>query len=178
MFKTLLLNSSYETIAFISFRKLIKLIVKEKVEIISIWHGESLNWASGEMKYPSVVRLKYYVRRPMVKTRFNRRGIFRRDMLRCQYCGVHFPANKLTIDHVLPVCQGGKSTWENCTSACFPCNLKKGDRTPEQAGMRLLAKPAAPDRTIVNEYVLTRPKHDDWKHYFGNVEFMLPKSYI
>jgi hypothetical protein len=170
VYKTLLLNASYETLSFIPLRKLIKLVVKDKVEILSTWNDEVLVWGFGKMKYPAIVRMKYYVRRMPMKTRFNRRGIFRRDMFMCQYCGVVLSPSKLTLDHVHPVSAGGKSTWENCVTCCLPCNARKGNRTPEQARMALLSRPSAPRKTLDNEYILTRPKHEDWKMYFPLVE--------
>ena len=175
--KTLLLNASYETLAFIPLRKLIKLFVKDKIEVVANWDQESLAWGHGQMKYPAIVRMKYYVRRKMMKTRFNRRGIFRRDMFACQYCGKILTPSKLTIDHVKPVSRGGKSTWENCVTCCLPCNAKKGNRTPEQANMVLRSIPDAPRMTLDNEYILTRPKHEDWKMYFPLVEWSEPKDH-
>lgn len=173
MQKTLLLNSSYETLAFIPLRKLIKLLVKDKVEVISEWD----NYIYSDIRYPSIVRLKYYVRRMPMKTRFNRRGIFRRDMYQCQYCTEIVSASKLTLDHVVPTSQGGRSTWENCVTSCLPCNAKKADRTPDQAKMKLLSIPQAPRKTLVTEYILTKPKHDDWQIYFPQVEQMGPKRH-
>lgn len=177
MRKTLLLNASYETLSFISLRKLVKLVVKGKVEVISAWDEDLLVWGHGKMRYPAVVRMTYYVRRKEMKTRFNRRGIFRRDMFTCQYCGQILTPARLTIDHVNPVSRGGKSTWENCVTCCLPCNARKGNRTPEQANMKLLSFPMAPRKTLDNEYVLTRPKHTDWKMYFPLVEYVEPKDH-
>jgi len=76
---------------------------------------------------------------------FNNRMLFRRDNFRCMYCGVHFGQAELTRDHVVPRAQGGKDTWENVVAACGRCNHFKADRTPEQAGMKLLAIPFRPN---------------------------------
>ena len=73
------------------------------------------------------------------------RALFRRDGHLCLYCGDHVPVSQLSRDHVLPRMHGGTDTWENVATACGPCNRRKGPRTPEQAGMPLLAVPYAPD---------------------------------
>lgn len=169
MLKTLLLDSSYQTISFISIRKLIKLVVKDKVDIISSW-DRKLRWGAGDMFHPSVVRLKHYVQKHRTHAKFNRRGVFRRDMYVCQYCACTVSPSKATLDHVLPLSKGGKGTWENCVTSCKACNEAKANRTPEQANMKLLRKPGRPKKTLVNEYMLTRPKHDDWNLYFPEVE--------
>ena len=176
--KTLLLNSSYEILAFISFKSLAKLIVKDKVEILSHWKDQSINWISGSIKYPSIVRMKYYVRRNKIHLKFNRTGIFKRDLHRCQYCGNKFPISKLSIDHIIPRSQGGSTSWRNCVSACFSCNNKKGDRTPDKANMQLLQPVTEPTNYIAIEYILAKPKHPDWKIYFdGIVEYVEPKDH-
>jgi 5-methylcytosine-specific restriction endonuclease McrA len=71
-------------------------------------------------------------------TRFN---LFLRDSFACQYCGC---PRDLTFDHVVPRAQGGRTTWENVATACSPCNLKKGGRTPKQAHMNLHLAPIRP----------------------------------
>lgn len=74
------------------------------------------------------------------------RGIlYGRDQHLCAYCGNQFAPHKLTIDHILPKSHGGKNVWANCVSACKPCNHRKADRTPEQAGMPLLYVPYVPN---------------------------------
>ena len=73
------------------------------------------------------------------------RALFRRDQHLCLYCGQRFAVSKLTRDHVIPRARGGADVWENVATACGPCNVRKGARTPEAAGMALLAVPYAPD---------------------------------
>lgn len=73
------------------------------------------------------------------------RTLFQRDRNLCLYCGNQFPANLLTRDHVIPASRGGASAWENCVTACRHCNQRKDDRTPEEAGMKLLAVPYTPN---------------------------------
>lgn len=161
--KTLLLDKMYQPIAFITFRPVVRLVYKDKVDVLSVWNEEP--FINGD-NYPSVIRLKEYIRKKPRVPRFNRRGIFRRDLLTCQYTGRRYPPSKLTVDHVIPKSQGGKSTWENCVTSSLEANARKGDRTPAQAGMRLLAKPAVPTQALATEYVLTLPTHPDWQMYF------------
>lgn len=70
--------------------------------------------------------------------------LYSRDRRLCAYCGNVFEDRNLTIDHVLPRSRGGKNTWVNCVASCKPCNNRKDDRTPEEAGMQLLYVPYAP----------------------------------
>ena len=74
------------------------------------------------------------------------RELFQRDGQLCMYCGSRLPASLLTRDHVRPLSQGGRDMWNNVVTACRPCNHAKGARTPEQAGMALLAVPYVPNR--------------------------------
>jgi 5-methylcytosine-specific restriction endonuclease McrA len=71
-------------------------------------------------------------------------ALFARDSLLCLYCGQTYPRHQLTRDHVLPISRGGRDIWENVVTACVGCNVRKGSRTPQQAGMPLLAIPYRP----------------------------------
>jgi 5-methylcytosine-specific restriction endonuclease McrA len=71
-------------------------------------------------------------------------ALFSRDRHVCLYCGQHYTRSELTRDHVVPISRGGRDTWENVVSACLACNVRKGSRTPQQAGMPLLAVPYRP----------------------------------
>jgi 5-methylcytosine-specific restriction endonuclease McrA len=114
-----------------------------KVEVLETYDDE-VRSPSVVIRAPAVVRLKRHpgARRRGVK--FSRTNVFVRDGFRCQYCGAERAAGELTYDHVVPRVQGGKTTWENIVAACAGCNAKKRDRTPEQAGMTLLRRPAKP----------------------------------
>ena len=71
-------------------------------------------------------------------------ALFARDGSLCLYCGKEFGRHSLTRDHVMPISRGGRDIWENVVCACFHCNSRKGGRTPQQAGMPLLAVPYRP----------------------------------
>src|SRR5262249_61757680 len=86
---------------------------------------------------PAVIRLASYIRKPLMeRVAFNKKNILRRDGYTCQYCSRR--GEKLTVDHVMPRSRGGQTTWTNVVAACLPCNLLKGNRTLEEARLRLL----------------------------------------
>jgi len=123
---------------------------------------------------PRIIRLVVYDRLPQRGVKFNRRNIFARDRNHCQYCGDKFSTSELSLDHVVPRSQGGKSTWENIVCACLNCNVKKGGRTPPQAHMKLITKPKKPRRCPVVNLKLSNARYHSWKqfldHAYWNVE--------
>ena len=84
-----------------------------------------------EIQLPSVVSLNSFVK-PTTHPAFTRFNVFLRDRFVCQYCHAH---EDLTFDHIIPRTKGGQTTWENVVAACSPCNLRKGNLTPQQARM-------------------------------------------
>lgn len=92
----------------------------------------------GKFLVPALIRLTQKIAFRAMQIRPSRNAIFRRDKHTCQYCG---DKTKISLDHVLPVSRGGKNTWENLVTACFSCNNRKGNKTPEEAGMKLLSTP-------------------------------------
>jgi 5-methylcytosine-specific restriction endonuclease McrA len=108
--------------------------------------GESFIQAiRSRVRAPEVIVLSNYDRLPVTAVSFSRRNLFKRDHATCQYCGVQPGGEELSIDHVVPRSQGGVSSWENCVLACVPCNKRKANRTPREAGMKLRKPPARPD---------------------------------
>jgi 5-methylcytosine-specific restriction endonuclease McrA len=97
------------------------------------------------LRVPEIICLAHYDRLPSTAVTFSRRNVAKRDHYVCQYCGAQPGAESITIDHVVPRSQGGVSTWANCVAACTECNARKGDRTPEQAGMKLRRRPVRPE---------------------------------
>lgn len=162
--QVLQLNSTFEAIAFISFKQAIKLIIKDKVDIIANW-DKTVRFGSGSMPFPAIVRLKYYIPRHIKKFKYHKVGIFRRDKNTCQYCGYIGKGAEIDVDHIIPKSWGGKATWENIVTSCKICNSKKANKTPKMAGMKLLRKPVAPAIPIWFEYNAINPKHKDWEHY-------------
>jgi 5-methylcytosine-specific restriction endonuclease McrA len=101
--------------------------------------------AHRSFRAPEVICLAHYDRLPGAAVTFSRRNVAKRDHYTCQYCGAQPGALAITIDHVMPRSQGGASGWTNCVAACVPCNARKADRTPEQAGMKLRRRPVRPE---------------------------------
>jgi 5-methylcytosine-specific restriction endonuclease McrA len=87
---------------------------------------------------PEVIALKFFDKVPRQGVPFTRRNIYQHYGHRCCYCGRHLPASDLNLDHVVPISRGGTTDWSNIVTACIPCNLKKGSRLPQEAGMRLV----------------------------------------
>ncbi|WP_337845824.1 HNH endonuclease [Thermus sp.] len=139
--RVLVLNATYEVLGLASIKRSVLLVLGGGAEMVAE-SGRYLHTPSTRIPVPSVIRLKRLVRRGPSRVPLNRRNVLRRDRYTCQYCGRQ--GGDLTVDHVLPKSRGGRSTWENLVAACRACNLKKGDRTPEEAGMRLLRSPRAP----------------------------------
>jgi 5-methylcytosine-specific restriction endonuclease McrA len=121
-----------------------------------------------DIAVPRIIRVLSYSKLPRQEVKFNRRNIFARDQNRCQYCGRKFPTSELSLDHVLPRSQGGKTTWSNIVCCCLKCNVKKGGRTPAQAGIKLVAKPAKPTRSPVLSIKLSDSKYRSWKQFLDN----------
>ena len=163
--KTLLLNNSYEILSFISEKKMCKLLIKDKVEVMSTW-DEDIIWSNGRIKYPAILKLKYYVKVNYVHSNFSRQSLIRRDKKTCQYCNEKLIGAQITIDHILPKSQHGITSFTNCVVCCQKCNSIKANRTPEQAGMKLLKKPTHP--SFNNNICTIEPTeywHHDWNNY-------------
>lgn len=135
----LLINASYEAVAFTPMRKAVKLIHKQRAKV-----EEDLGYEIyAGIPFPTVIRLLTYVRIPIQKPTLSRKNILLRDRHRCQYCGIKFSPSVLTLDHVFPKSRGGRETFENLVACCGPCNRKKGDKLLEECGMTLLHRPRA-----------------------------------
>jgi len=138
----LVLNATYEPINVCTVRRAVVLLLKEKAEVIE--HGDwELRSATRSVTRPVVIRLVSYVRVPRDthRRKITRRAVFARDDWTCQYCGAR---SNLTVDHVIPRYKGGASSWDNIVASCAPCNLRKGNALPRQAGMRLQRQPKTP----------------------------------
>src|SRR5215470_9232795 len=146
--RTLLLNSSYEPLKVISWQRAVTLFVLGKVEVIREYDG-FVRSISFKIRTPAVVRLLRFIRRKRPQVSFSRRNLFLRDDGHCQYCGGKKDTSDLTYDHVVPRSQGGRTEWTNIVTCCVDCNRRKGGRTPEQAGLRLLRVPKRPEHLPV-----------------------------
>ena len=163
MRSSLVLNATYEPLSVVSAHRAVCLVLSDKADLIAD-DGTVLRSARLALPSPSVVRLRYVVRVPYARrTAMSRRALFARDDYRCQYCGGFADS----LDHVVPRSRGGQHTWENVAAACRPCNLRKRDRTPAEAGMWLARPPCAPrDQAWVTAAVVVVP--EQWKPFLAH----------
>jgi 5-methylcytosine-specific restriction endonuclease McrA len=189
----LVLNKHYMAIRIVGARRAFSLLCRRLAEVVSCEDGAYANydfqswcevsefkrnfepqnhdWVSTVNFYvavPKIIRLLFYDRLPRTEVKFNRRNIFARDKNRCQYCGKKQPTNELSLDHVIPRSVGGKAVWANIVCACTDCNVKKGGRTPQQAGMTLVQKPAKPKHNPLVHVHLGSQRYSSWKQFLDN----------
>jgi 5-methylcytosine-specific restriction endonuclease McrA len=138
--RVLVLNASYEGITFVSAKRAFTLLAKDKAVMEEV---TEVTVSSGKRRHliPAVIKLREYRHIPHKTRTLSYSGLFARDGYRCQYCNKDFTKSELTRDHIIPKSRGGKDTWENLVACCFPCNNKKGDRTPNEAAMPLARYP-------------------------------------
>lgn len=141
--RTLLLNSWAMPHAILTWEEAICLVYQDKVSVLEEY-DEIVSSPSISYFIPAVIQLKHQVATMKKGVKFSRINVFTRDGFKCQYCGQRKTMRELNYDHVVPRKQGGKTTWDNIVTCCYPCNELKAGRTPEQAGMKLLRKPAKP----------------------------------
>src|SRR3954452_20115680 len=187
----LVLNKMFMAVHVISVKRAFCLLCKELAEVVHLEDGqfatydfetwrelseyrrthfrpEEDDWirtVNTEIQVPRVIRLLAYDKLPKQTVKFNRRNIFARDHNQCQYCGKKFPTSELSLDHVVPRAQNGKTTWENIVCACVDCNVRKGGRTPRQASMALIRKPEKPKRSPLLAMKLTQRKYQSWQSF-------------
>ena len=164
----LVLNADYTPLSYYPlslwpWQTAIKAVFLERVDIVASYDRE-VHSPSLDMKIPSVIALRQYVR-PSEFPAFTRFNLFLRDRFVCQYCG---DPHHLTFDHVVPRRLGGTTTWENVATACAPCNMRKGGRTPKQARMRLAVEPTRPTNWQLQERGKAFPPghlHESWRDW-------------
>ncbi|MCD6116054.1 HNH endonuclease [bacterium] len=159
--RVLVLNQNYEPLSVCSAKRAVILLYLHKAEMVERNH-DIIHSVSVSIPLPSIVRLSDYKRIPKKRIVLSRKNIIRRDNHKCQYCGTS--EEPLTVDHIIPRVRGGKDTWENLVCACMRCNTKKGDRTPEEAGMKLLREPKKPSYHFFIQHIVGTPD-DRWKPY-------------
>jgi 5-methylcytosine-specific restriction endonuclease McrA len=145
MSRVLLLNSAWVPHKVIAWSHAITMIYTDKVEVVQTTDEVIYTSSTGEVvRMPSVVRLVRPIEGMKRAVKFSRVNVFTRDGFKCCYCGSQKRMGELNYDHVLPRRLGGRTVWDNIVTACYPCNGRKADRTPEQAGMKLLRRPYKP----------------------------------
>ncbi len=195
----LLLNRLYMAVRVVSARRALTLLYRDLAEVVSVDDGKYLaydfddwvdvsqakrefepelhDWVRTvrfQIAVPKIIRLLGYDKLPAAGVKLNRRNLFARDQNRCQYCGKRFPSSELSLDHVVPRSQGGQNTWGNIVCACVRCNVRKGGRTPTEAGMKLINEPRKPRRSPVLTVKMSDSRYASWKQFldfaYWNVE--------
>jgi 5-methylcytosine-specific restriction endonuclease McrA len=119
------------------------------------------------IRVPEVIVLLFYDSYPKKRIAFSRKNIYRRDHFTCQYCGKTAGSEELSIDHIKPRSLGGESTWTNCVLACLRCNVRKGNRSLEEAGMSLIRKPTKPKWAPYLTFTLGKMKQS-WEKFISS----------
>ncbi len=161
MGQVLVLNQDYSPLTICSVKRAFLLIYLNKADLLNEVEGKALRTVSNSFAFPSVIRVSQYIQIPYRGVVLTRHNVFRRDNYTCQYCGTK--AN-LTLDHVVPRSQGGKSNWGNLVTACKPCNTKKGDLSVQRSGMKLTKKPAKPSFVMFLKKSMSS-FNEDWLLY-------------
>ncbi|XP_010276405.1 PREDICTED: uncharacterized protein LOC104611160 [Nelumbo nucifera] len=175
-FKGLVLDISYRPINVVCWRRAICLEFTEKADVLE-YYDQTVKSPSGSFYIPAVLRVPHLlqvVKRRRIRQSLSRKNIFYRDIFTCQYCSSR---ESLTIDHVLPVSRGGEWKWENLVTACARCNSRKGQKTLEEANMKLIKAPKAPKEfdilaiplttTAIKMLRMKKGTPDEWRQYLA-----------
>lgn len=160
MTKVLVLNFDYTPLNVTTLQRGFTLVIKGKAEVIKSDENPIVTAYANYVR-PVIIRLLRYISYHGRGMGVNRQRVFKRDHNECVYCG---SKKELTIDHVMPRSRGGKNTWTNLVTCCMKCNLKKGNKTPEEAKMNLRQKPFEP--TFIHETPILNEAWDNFKESF------------
>lgn len=173
MSEVLVLNAAYQPIGVVTwqeaFTKMYSENAKERVEVVA-HYNKTVNSAHESHVLPCVVRHIKFRNQKKKAPRFSRANIWSRDRGRCQYCNKEVSRDTYTFDHIIPKSKGGQTNWTNIVTACQPCNTKKGNRTPVEAGMRLTNTPVQPTYLLpefTNGIKFRIGMPDEWRVFFG-----------
>lgn len=174
----LVLNRSYLPIHVTTVRRAFCLMAKGHVRAVDAdcrtydfaeWlelepedDGDAVETPRRRLRAPRIVLVLHFDRLPRREVKFSKRNVYLRDGFRCQLCGKQGTGAELNLDHVLPLCRGGKSSWENVVTSCVPCNTRKGNRTPAEAGMHLVREPARPRWQLFMGIASRSVQHPSW----------------
>lgn len=174
MRRTLLLNAGYEPLNFITDHRAIGLLIKGRAEVIvnmegklSVWDGKTFNSPTTSIQVPATLRLISRVNSKQRAPKFRKKVLFNRDDWKCQYCNTDVNWKTAEVEHIMPSSRGGKNSWFNCVTSCHGCNKFKGNKTPEEAGMRLLRRPTMPNSLHFWDISKSNHWHSDWKMFIG-----------
>lgn len=171
---TLVLSPGYEPVAKVPWQRAITLLWEGKVEVVEEYEDKWVHSVTLEFKMPSVIRFLKAIRGRRRAIKFSRENVYLRDKGKCQYCSVKVSRSEFTYDHVKPRAQGGPTTWDNVVVSCTPCNQRKSGRTPEQANMALLTRPAKPQKlpdTLRLTFTWQKGMPEKWKQWLASVSY-------
>jgi 5-methylcytosine-specific restriction endonuclease McrA len=174
--ETLVLDTSYIPVARVHWQRAVTLLFLGKVEVVEEYESEMIRSVTFAIKVPSIVRFLRAMKSKKKAIKFSRENVYIRDNGKCQYCGRKVARPESTYDHVIPRGQDGTTVWENIVISCMACNQNKGNRTPTQAGMRLLSTPARPKKLPDHMHFTIQwnpsmpPSWKDWlaSHHYWN----------
>jgi len=129
------------------------------------YQGGFVHTPTSKIAVPDVIALKMFGEVPMREVTFARKNIFQHYGYRCCYCGRHLPAEELNLDHVMPRSRGGRGDWTNVVPSCIPCNKKKGNKLPKEAGMKLTIIPTRPKAKPGAQSLLNGRTKEAWKPF-------------
>jgi len=162
----LVLDVDFQPLRIEHWRAVISDYFNGKVEVIHNSEDRTIKTVSQDFPMPSVVRVIRRFKRDKVVIKFSRINIYARDAFTCQYCAQRMSSEKLNFDHVVPRSKGGRTCWENIVASCLKCNSDKANRTPEQAGMKLLRTPKKPSRLPTVTVEMNDNVPAEWKYYW------------
>lgn len=192
--QVLVLNRLWQAVNVCSVKRALTLLFQGHAQVVSDVDGDfqtynfcqwkdfssrrpepdSIQTISFRIRIPRVIVLLVFDRYPKKEVKFTRHNIFERDKNTCQYCGTVFDRSELNLDHVIPRDRGGPTTWENIVCSCIPCNTRKANKTPQEAGMRLIRRPKRPKWRPFLQVNVGLNYHDSWRHFvdlaYWNVE--------
>lgn len=166
----LFLDQSFRPLRIETWQRAISDYFNGKVEIVEYSRDHTIRGVRESFPMPAVVRVLRSFKRDKIRIKFSRLNIYARDAFTCQFCCKQFPAEDLTFDHVIPRSRGGKTNWENIVAACGGpdgCNATKGNRTPEEAGMKLVRKPRKPTWLPSIQVKMSGDVPADWLPYWS-----------
>lgn len=182
----LVLNRHFSAIAITDWRRAIALLYSDRALVVDQayrtydfggWMDFSrqrpshisgfIQTPSLSIALPDVIALKLFGQVPRRQVTFSRRNLYYHYGYHCQYCGERFPPERLNLDHVVPRSRGGTTDWSNVVPSCIPCNKRKGNRLPEEAGMSLQRRPSRPSAVAAPAFWRSNPTiiRDAWRQY-------------
>ena len=163
----LFLDAEWRPLRVESWQRALSDLFLANIEVIEYSKDRTIQGVSRTYDLPSVVRVKRKFKRDKIRVKFSRINIYTRDKFICQYCAERKMTEDLNFDHIMPRANGGKTTWENIVTCCIECNNRKANRTPAEAGMKLLHKPKKPTYLpSITIKMNSNQMPEEWKVYW------------